>query len=146
MFVALNSFQEDEHRTSIAADINTLPDNDIRIVQVVRYIEHTEVPLAIAMSEVSEQLEKDFNTAVEEVKTAGDWSKAIPNDRRLICYAFFKQVTVGDVTGTQPWAVQFEARSKWDAWNKIKGTNKSDAMEGYVKEWEKQKVDFNMPK
>ena len=104
------------------------------------------MPIAIAMSEPSEELKKKFDTAVEEVRTAGDWSKAIPDDRRLLCYAFFKQVTVGDVTGTQPWAVQFEARSKWDAWNKIKGTNKSDAMEGYVNEWEKQKVDFNMPK
>ena len=50
------------------------------------------------------------------------------------------------MTGTQPWAVQFEARSKWDAWNKIKGVSKEKAMEEYVKEWEQQKIDFNMPK
>ena len=104
------------------------------------------MPIAIAMSEPSEELKKKFDTAVEEVRTAGDWSKAISDDRRLLCYAFFKQVNAGDVTGTQPWAVQFEARSKWDAWNKIKGTSRSDAMKGYVNEWEKQKVDFNMPK
>ena len=101
------------------------------------------MPIAIAMSEPSEELKKKFDTAVEEVRTAGDWSKAISDDRRLLCYAFFKQVTVGDVTGT---AMGSPVRSQieWDAWNKIKGTNKSDAMEGYVKEWEKQKVDFNM--
>ena len=84
--------------------------------------------------------------AKKEVKTAGEWSKAITNDRKLLCYAFFKQVNNGDVTGTQPWAVQFEARSKWDAWNKIKGVSKEKAMEEYVKEWEQQKIDFNMPK
>ena len=43
------------------------------------------MPLAIAMSEPSEELKKKFDTAVEEVKTAGDWSKAIPSERRLIC-------------------------------------------------------------
>ena len=91
-------------------------------------------------------LKQKFDVAVEEVKTAGEWSKAITNDRKLLCYAFFKQVNNGDVTGTQPWAVQFEARSKWDAWNKIKGVSKEKAMEEYVKEWEQQKIDFNMPK
>ena len=91
-------------------------------------------------------LKQKFDVAVEEVKTAGEWSKAITNGRKLLCYAFFKQVNNGDVTGTQPWAVQFEARSKWDAWNKIKGVSKEKAMEEYVKEWEQQKIDFNMPK
>ena len=77
---------------------------------------------------MADALKQKFDAAVEEVKTAGEWSKAIPNDRRLLCYAMFKQVNQGDVTGTQPWAVQFEARSKWDAWNNVKGMSKNDAM------------------
>ncbi len=39
---------------------------------------------------------------------------------------------MGDVTGSQPWAVQLEARAKWDAWNGVKGKSKEDAMKEYV--------------
>ena len=28
--------------------------------------------------------------------------------------------------------LSFEARAKWDAWAKLKGTSKEDAMKGYV--------------
>ena len=35
---------------------------------------------------------------------------------KLQFYSYYKQATEGDVTGTQPWAVQLEARAKWDAW------------------------------
>jgi diazepam-binding inhibitor (GABA receptor modulator, acyl-CoA-binding protein) len=86
-----------------------------------------------------------FAIAVKEVQTASEWSKAITTDRKLLCYAFYKQALQGDVTGEQPWAVQFEARSKYDAWAKLKGTSAEDAMQAYVKEWEQQKVDFNKP-
>eukprot|EP00505_MAST-04D_sp_SCG-Rhode-Island_P002908 Stramenopile-MAST_4_protein_2908 len=88
---------------------------------------------------------KAFAIAVKEVQTASEWSKAITTDRKLLCYAFYKQALQGDVTGEQPWAVQFEARSKYDAWAKLKGTSAEDAMQAYVKEWEQQKVDFNKP-
>ena len=39
---------------------------------------------------------------------------------------------VGDVQGSQPWAVQLEARAKWDAWNSVKGMAKEEAMRNYV--------------
>jgi hypothetical protein len=42
------------------------------------------------------------------------------------------QATVGDVEGSQPWAVQMEARAKWDAWNSVKGMSKEDAMSQYI--------------
>lgn len=35
--------------------------------------------------------------------------------------------------GTQPWAVQLEARAKWDAWNAKKGMSQEAAKEAYVK-------------
>jgi acyl-CoA-binding protein len=44
----------------------------------------------------------------------------------------FLQATVGDVEGTQPWAVQMEARAKWDAWNSVKGMAKEEAMKQYI--------------
>jgi diazepam-binding inhibitor (GABA receptor modulating acyl-CoA-binding protein) len=32
----------------------------------------------------------------------------------------------------QPWAVQIEARAKWDAWNALKGMSKEKAMQEYI--------------
>ena len=43
------------------------------------------------------------------------------NEVLLKLYALYKQATVGDVNIAQPWAVQLEARAKWDAWNELKG-------------------------
>ena len=57
-------------------------------------------------------------------------------------YKFYKQAKQGDVQGGQPWAIQFEARQKWDAWNSVCGMSKEDAMKGYVEELEKQKQEF----
>ena len=42
------------------------------------------------------------------------------------------QATEGDVKGSQPWAVNLEARAKWDAWNSIKGMSKEEAMQLYI--------------
>ena len=70
------------------------------------------------------------------------FSKSVPNERKLKLYAAFKQAKSGDVTGSQPWAVQLEARAKWDAWNALKGKSKEDAMAEYVAEVEAQKTDF----
>jgi len=54
------------------------------------------------------------------------------NDEKLKVYALYKQASEGDVTGGQPWAVQFEARAKWDAWNALKGMSKDEAKKQYV--------------
>ncbi len=37
----------------------------------------------------------------------------ISNADKLETYSLYKQATVGDVQGSQPWAVQLEARAKW---------------------------------
>ena len=47
-------------------------------------------------------------------------------------YLTMSQATVGDVEGSQPWAVQMEARAKWDAWNSVKGMSKEEAMSQYI--------------
>lgn len=39
---------------------------------------------------------------------------------------------VGDVEGSAPWSIQFEAKAKWDAWNSVKGMSKEEAMQKYV--------------
>lgn len=50
----------------------------------------------------------------------------------LELYALYKQATVGDVNIAQPWAVQLEARAKWDAWNSKKGMSQETAKAKYI--------------
>mmetsp|Transcript_14797 Transcript_14797/g.23457 ORF Transcript_14797/g.23457 Transcript_14797/m.23457 type:complete len:126 (+) Transcript_14797:1-378(+) len=87
-------------------------------------------------------LEERYQKAVAFVG-AWDAGKTMPNDRKLLCYGFFKQAAVGDVDSDQPYAVQFEKRSKWDAWNAVKGMSKEDAMKNYIEELEKQIKEFD---
>lgn len=75
-------------------------------------------------------------TLEEQFKSASDAFGAVaaqhPDSVKLDFYALFKQGTQGDVTGSRPWAVNFQARAKYDAWEKRKGTSKDDAMKAYV--------------
>lgn len=51
--------------------------------------------------------------------------------------AWYKQVNVGPCSkhgGSQPWALQIEARQKWDAWNALGDMSKEDAEKAYVDE------------
>jgi acyl-CoA-binding protein len=76
-----------------------------------------------------------FEQAEEKVRNEGycdNSSQYILNDVQLDLYALYKQATVGDVEGNQPWAVQFEARSKWDAWNGKKGMPQDEAKKQYI--------------
>eukprot|EP00796_Vickermania_ingenoplastis_P011188 gene11188-7765_t len=73
-----------------------------------------------------------FVAATEYVRSLPkDGPVQLENDIKLHFYALFKQATEGDVKGSQPWAVQIEARSKWDAWNKLKGKSAEDAKKEY---------------
>lgn len=65
-------------------------------------------------------IEAQFKKAVWLIRN-GPKKEGSSNDEKLSYYKFYKQATDGDVTGSQPWAVQFEARAKWDAWNEVKG-------------------------
>ncbi|CAD2221709.1 hypothetical protein AGDE_02892 [Angomonas deanei] len=76
----------------------------------------------------------DFDKAVEYVRSLPkDGPVQLDNSKKLEFYALFKQATEGDVKGSQPWAVQIEARAKWDAWNAKKGMSSDDAKAAYVK-------------
>ena len=75
-------------------------------------------------------LEKEFNDAAKKVKVL----KTRPSDADLlVLYGLYKQCTTGDCDIDQPWAIQVEARAKWDAWNEYKGTDTAKAMKKYVK-------------
>lgn len=70
-----------------------------------------------------------FEEATKVVRTL---TRKPDNDSLLKLYGLFKQVTVGDVNTKQPWAVQVEARAKWDAWNSYKGLTKVNAEKQYI--------------
>jgi diazepam-binding inhibitor (GABA receptor modulator, acyl-CoA-binding protein) len=54
------------------------------------------------------------------------------NEAKLELYGLFKQATSGDNDSSQPWAVQLEARAKWDAWTANKGMTQDAAKEAYI--------------
>mmetsp|Transcript_6104 Transcript_6104/g.10716 ORF Transcript_6104/g.10716 Transcript_6104/m.10716 type:complete len:85 (+) Transcript_6104:373-627(+) len=73
----------------------------------------------------------DFEQVAEAVRHADIAS--LSNEDKLELYSLYKQSTEGDVKGSQPWAVQFEARAKWDAWAAKQGLPQDQARENYVK-------------
>jgi diazepam-binding inhibitor (GABA receptor modulator, acyl-CoA-binding protein) len=54
------------------------------------------------------------------------------NDTLLRIYALYKQATAGDAMGTRPGFTDFVGRAKFDAWAKLKGTGKDQAMRDYI--------------
>ncbi|MDE0854651.1 MAG: acyl-CoA-binding protein [Nevskia sp.] len=77
------------------------------------------------MSELTEQ----FAQALKDVKTL---TKRPGNDDMLALYALFKQGSQGDVSGARPGMLDMVGRAKYDAWAKIKGTSKDEAIKKYV--------------
>jgi diazepam-binding inhibitor (GABA receptor modulator, acyl-CoA-binding protein) len=74
-------------------------------------------------------LTKKFNAAAAAVKKL----KEDPgNDVKLELYALYKQGAEGDVTGKRPGFTDMVGRAKFDAWAKVKGLPKDEAMKKYV--------------
>ncbi len=74
-------------------------------------------------------IETGFKQSAELVKTL----KSDPTvEEKQELYGLYKQSTVGNINIDKPWAVQFEASAKWDAWNKVKGMEKDTAMLKYI--------------
>ena len=65
-------------------------------------------------------------------KRAKELTKTPSNDELLELYAFYKQATTGDVSGSRPGMLDLKGRAKFDAWAKKKGTSKDDAMTKYA--------------
>lgn len=83
-----------------------------------------------ATEEPQEMSEERFNKAVWLINNGP--KKVSSSEVKLRYYKYYKQATVGDVEGSQPWATQLEARAKWDAWRSVKGMSKTEAMQKYV--------------
>jgi diazepam-binding inhibitor (GABA receptor modulating acyl-CoA-binding protein) len=69
-----------------------------------------------------EQAQKDVNTLSQKPDTAD----------LLELYKYYKQASVGDVTGERPGMMNIGGRFKYDAWAAIKGMSKADAETAYV--------------
>jgi diazepam-binding inhibitor (GABA receptor modulator, acyl-CoA-binding protein) len=74
-------------------------------------------------------LKKKFDEAAAAVKKL----KEDPgNDAKLQLYALYKQGAEGDVAGKRPGFTDMIGRVKYDAWAKVKGLSKDEAMKKYI--------------
>ncbi len=75
------------------------------------------------------ELQKKFDAAIANSKSLAER----PDNLTLLkIYALYKQATAGDNTDKKPGFGDMVGRAKWDAWNALKGTPGTDAMQQYV--------------
>ena len=76
----------------------------------------------------------DLKAKFEAAALAAKKTKKRPDNAMLLkLYAFYKQSTDGDVAGERPGGFDFVGGAKYDAWAKIKGTSRDEAMQSYIK-------------
>jgi len=74
-------------------------------------------------------LQSKFEAAVANSKTL---SERPDNMTLLKLYALYKQASAGDNAEKKPGFTDMVGRAKWDAWNTLKGTASTDAMQQYI--------------
>ena len=77
----------------------------------------------------SSDLKQKFEQAAIDVK---DLSELPDNETLLRLYALYKQGSEGDVSGEKPGFFDFVGTAKHEAWGKLKGTARDEAMKKYV--------------
>lgn len=82
-------------------------------------------------------MEKEFNELVSYIRNSDPIH--MTDNEKLDFYKFYKQATIGDCNTDQPMFYQMTERSKWDAWNSVKGLTKQEAMVSYIS-MAKQKI------
>lgn len=81
---------------------------------------------------------KDLKTQFEAATVAAKQSKKRPDNPTLLkLYSYYKQATDGDVKGDRPGGFDFVAGAKYDAWARLKGMSKDQAMQNYIKQVER---------
>jgi len=87
-----------------------------------------------------------MSTENEQFEKAATAAKSLPekpdNDTLLDLYALYKQGSGGDVKGEKPGFFDFIATAKYEAWEKLLGTNEEDAQSRYVELVRKLGGDF----
>ncbi len=74
-------------------------------------------------------LKTKFEAAVANSKNL---SERPDNMTLLKLYALYKQGSAGDNGEKRPGFTDMIGRAKWDAWNTLKGTSDTDAMQQYI--------------
>lgn len=85
------------------------------------------------MSNILDVLDDAFYKHVEKVNSL----QTKPDNNILLqLYSYYKQATSGD-NNIVPSFLDFKAKSKWNAWNNVKGMKKETAQVKYIKLVEK---------
>jgi len=80
----------------------------------------------------------DLLAKFEAATAAAKQTKKKPDNATLLkLYSYYKQATDGDVKGARPGGLDFVGGAKHDAWSKLKGMSRDEAMQNYVKQIEK---------
>jgi diazepam-binding inhibitor (GABA receptor modulating acyl-CoA-binding protein) len=81
---------------------------------------------------------KDLKAKFEAATVAAKKTKKKPDNATLLkLYSYYKQATEGDAKGERPGGFDFVGAAKHDAWSKLKGSSKDEAMQNYIKQVEK---------
>jgi len=80
----------------------------------------------------------DLKARFEAAAAAAKETKRRPDNATLLkLYSYYKQASEGDVKGDRPGAFDFVGGAKYDAWSKLKGMSRDDAMQNYIKQVER---------
>jgi len=74
-------------------------------------------------------LKQEFEQASGRVKQL---EQRPDNDTLLKLYALYKQGAEGDVSGERPGFFDFVGVAKYEAWEKLEGTDQEEAMKRYI--------------
>ena len=81
---------------------------------------------------------KDLTAQFEAAAAAAKQTKKKPDNATLLkLYSYYKQASEGDVRGDRPGGFDFVGGAKHDAWSKLKGMSRDEAMQNYIKQVEK---------
>lgn len=80
----------------------------------------------------------DLASKFDAAAAAAKQTKKKPDNATLLkLYSYYKQATEGDVKGARPGGFDFVGGAKHDAWSKLKGMGRDEAMTQYIKQVEK---------
>jgi diazepam-binding inhibitor (GABA receptor modulating acyl-CoA-binding protein) len=110
----------------------------VKVAQKHRCRENAPQMNGSTAGEIMAAAPKDLKTKFEAATTAAKHAKKKPDNATLLkLYSYYKQSTDGDVKGDRPGGFDFVGAAKFDAWTKLKGMSKDDAMQNYIKQVEK---------
>jgi diazepam-binding inhibitor (GABA receptor modulating acyl-CoA-binding protein) len=88
-------------------------------------------------------IEDIFNDAVNEINSLPKGESPLTNTEKLEMYSLYKQATNGDNTTPKPGMFDLVGKSKWNAWSKLRGMDKEDAMMTYCEKYNELKETYS---